>query len=411
MKNAKTKITSIMPESIAEELEILPGSLLISINEQQLDDILDYQFLEANEEINLVIETPGNELIEYEIEKDIYEPLGLEFDSPVFDKLKTCCMDCSFCFVKQMPKGLRQSLYYRDDDYRLSFLNGNFITCSNLSEKDIKKIISYRLSPLYFSLHTVSLDIREKLLGDKNNRILETIDILEKENIEIHVQIVLCPGINDGDELIKSIKYCLSRKNIISIGIVPVGITDFLPEIYTKDIRKFSKNELLKVIEHINSFKTDKVFLSDEFYLSTDTEIPEIDYYTDFPQIENGIGMVRTFMDDLYSFKIDKKSNYLILTGTLFGNYLKKQLPDNFHVKSVKNQFFGESVTVSGLLTGSDISRELNEIQDLNSYEKIIISAEMINEDGLFLDNLSLETIERDFGISITCGYFLSDCF
>ncbi len=411
MKKNGTKITSITPESIAEELEILPDSLLISINGVALEDILDYQFLEANEEITLVIITPENEPIEYEIEKDIYEPLGLEFDSPVFDKLKTCHMDCSFCFVKQMPKGLRSSLYFRDDDYRLSFLNGNFITCSNLTAKDIKKIISYRLSPLYFSLHAVSPDVRKKLLGDEKNRILKVIDILEKEKIEIHIQLVLCPGVNDGDELLKSIKYCLTRKNIISIGIVPVGITDFLSKKYINEIAGFSKSSLIKIIEQVNSFQNDKVFLSDEFYLSTDIEIPEKDYYADFPQIENGIGMVRTFKDDLGGLKLNRELNYLILTGTLFSNFLKKILPDNFHVKSVKNLFFGETVTVSGLLTGSDIQRALTEIPDLKSYKKILISAEMINEDGLFLDDISLKAIEEEFDISITTGYFLSDCF
>jgi putative radical SAM enzyme (TIGR03279 family) len=349
-KNKGILITGIEPESIAEDLEISRGDILLSINGIKPKDILEYWYWEKTEIVNLLIQKKSSELVEYEIEKEIYEPLGLQFDNVLFDGIRQCKQNCLFCFVKQMPRNMRKTLYYRDDYYRLSFLNGNFITGSNLSAEDLSRIAENHFSPLYFSLQAITPKIREFLLGDKNPaRIEKQFEFFAQNDIQLHLQIVLCPQINDGEELKKTLNFAFSYHNILSVGLVPVGITRFLPEESQKHIRRFNSSEMEEIFKIAESYKDYPLYLSDEFFLMTGRMVPENEYYDEYPQLENGIGMVRLFLDDWKKVKnrLEKQKKYLLITGELFGNFLKKVLPaENFEILIVKNKFLFSSLLI-----------------------------------------------------------------
>ena len=415
-KKKKLLITKVNKNSIADEVGITKGDKLLSINGKHITDILDYLFLTSDEYIELEIEISGtNEIVIYEIEKEYDEDVGIKFSDPLLDDAKHCNNNCIFCFIDQLPKGLRTPLYFKDDDSRLSFMQGNFVTLTNVNYEQLDRIVRYRISPINISVHASDPDLRISILRNRfAGDIIKKMKILADGNIDMNAQIVLMPGINDGIHLEKTIED-LSKlyPHVNSVAIVPIGISKFRDDLYP--LRPFIKSESQKLIEQmrkiqfkmINSFKTRFAFLSDEFYLLANSEIPDSEFYEEYIQLENGIGLIRKFYDEisqnihLYINKVENK--YLILTGTLANDWMNKIVDEfkleNFYIKTIKNDFFGETITVSGLITGTDI---INQIGDLSSYNGIIIPDVMLKADeDIFLDDIKIEDLQEKIGMKI----------
>lgn len=381
MKKINPEIEYVFSGSIAEESGIKPGEKLCAINGFSLRDIIDYRLFSTEELLNLEIMDSGGKLRIIQIEKDEDEDLGISFSAAVFDGIRKCRNHCIFCFVDQMIKGQRKSLYVKDDDYRLSFLYGNYITLTNLNQSDIERIISQHLSPLYISVHAVSNEIRELLLGKKDKfPFLDLLKQFSRCGIEMHGQVVLVPGVNDGEELIRTIETVSSIDNFVSLALVPVGLTKcknpilkpYMPENAVKilDTTVHFQNRFLK------GKNTRFVFPSDEFYLLAGRKIPSSDYYEDYFQIENGVGIIRLFYEEFkkeFCLSEPLKTGFIlnVITGVDGGKalgpicdelYRKYNL--DVHLITVSNRFFGETVTVTGLLTGKDIIRKLNSLDN-----------------------------------------------
>lgn len=404
-------ISEVIEDTIADDLGLMPGDEILSINGHIINDIIDYRFYTNEEYVEMSMIHNGKPEI-FEIEKDYEDDLGIEFDEILFDKLKVCGANCIFCFERQLPKGMRKSLTLRDDDYRLSFLNGNFITLANLKEADIERIIEQRLSPLYVSVHTVDEALREKIIGRKFPPFMETIKRLVDNGINLHTQVVACPGINDGDKLIETIDTLGAfYPNILSLAVVPVGLTghrENLPLInpYTKE----EAIEVLNIVETKQKEFMDKygkkfLWASDEFYIKAEKEIPCDEFYEDYEQLENGIGLVRDFLTDaeegiktLNNAKL-KDCKLTFVTGVDFAPYFKSVLDKinnkslNINLICIKNYHFGETVTVTGLLTGKDIINQLKD-KDLGDY--VCIPDICLNDNNVFLDDLTVEDIEKE---------------
>ncbi len=329
-KNYKNVISKIEPDSIAEELGIEMDDILLSINGKEIMDILDYLFLISDDYLEVEIEKKDGEIWVLEIDKDYDEDLGIEFDNPILDKAKYCKNKCIFCFVDQLPKKMRKTLYFKDDDSRLSFLQGNFVTLTNLTDEDIDRIIEYNISPINVSIHTTNPGLRARMLGNRNaGNVLERIKKLTENRILINGQIVLCPNVNDGKELDNTIEDLNSvYPNLHSLAIVPVGVTKFRENLYSMEI--FDKEKASKVIEQIHRWQgvlkerigTSFVFLSDEFYIMAQKALPKYDDYEGFPQIENGVGLIRKleyeFNEHLKSIPADIEFNKTISVITGF---------------------------------------------------------------------------------------------
>lgn len=399
--------------SIGEEMDISPGDKLISINGYPINDILDYQFYSADDNLILEIEKDNGSLWSLEIEKDYDEELGLYFTQPGFDAIRSCKNRCIFCFVDQLPPDMRKTLYEKDDDYRHSFLYGNFITLTNLSENDWQKIIKMRLSPLYVSVHCIQGDLRKKMLKNpRAARIKSDLRRLQAAGIEVHTQIVLCPGWNDGEILTETIRELASLyPSVASIGIVPVGLTryrDKLPQ-----LSPVTPEKAKETIENAEAFHKrfrsrwgrGLVYLADEFYLRAGYDIPDTLYYDDFCQIENGIGLVRKLLDDFDKIESDLPVSVAgrkayIITGKSAQGTLQKiaarlnQIEGlSINIISVNNNFFGTGVSVCGLLTGNDIIDTLGKAY---RGKRVIISRVMFREgQDVMLDDISLEDIKQ----------------
>lgn len=402
--NREAVISEIIPGSIAERAGLSIGDKVLKINNKKLQDILDYQLLVDQSRLSFTVERKGKE--EYiEIAKAYGQSPGIKFTSSVFDHIKTCCNDCIFCFVNQLPSGVRSELLLKDDDYRLSFLYGNFITLTNLSEAELSRIIKLRLSPLYVSLHSTEPNVRKILFGNKKDRALSFLKKLLENGIKIHAQIVLCPGINDGNHLWATLIDLASRfSDISSVGIVPVGLTKFQNK---NQLRLYSSNEMKKIVIEIERNKkaklgddfSQKVIIADEFYLKSNMVIPETDRYLDYCQLENGIGMTRMFINNLRSDGkgLVLKSDIGIITAKLFYPVLKKELNKIFKNNSklkiymVENRFFGPSVSVNGLLAGNDI---ISSLEGKNIPEYIFMSKVLLSA-GSFIDGLSADDLEK----------------
>ena len=404
-------IERIVKNSIGSELGLKKGDQIISVNGEILRDILDFQFFTNDEEITLTVKTK-NGIEEFEIEKDFDENLGIEFNEAIFDNLKTCGANCIFCFERQLPKNMRKSLTLKDDDYRLSFLYGCYITLGNLANEDIKRIISQRLSPLYVSIHAVNNELREKIIGKKTRPILSDIKYLCEKGIKIHTQVVLCEKINDGKYLEETIDE-LSKLYpcIASLAIVPVGLTSHrknLPE-----IKHCTKNFAIKTLNLIEKkaegfyqkYGTHFVWASDEFYIKAEKDIPEKDYYEDYLQIENGIGLIRDFMEDakkvikkINKLDLKKKVKFSMITGKSFYPYLKEYLNNIknnnllINLFEIPNNLFGETITVTGLLCGKDIE---NYLKDKELGDFLLIPNVCISDNGEFLDDMKTLELEE----------------
>lgn len=379
-------ITAVAPGSIAAEMGIVPGDRLIRINDQTVIDIFDYEYLVAEEEIVVLIRKENGEEWELEIEKSEDEDLGLSFDSSLMDEYRSCKNNCIFCFIDQMPKGMRDTLYFKDDDTRLSFLQGNYVTLTNLSDEDVERIIRYHMSPINISFHTTNPELRNKMLHNRfAGESLKKVDrlIAEGSNIELNGQIVLCKGINDGKELTRTISDLTAYlPNLKSVSVVPVGLTKYREGL--SPLEPFTKADAVAVLHEIHGWQkklfqehgTHFIHASDEFYLLAEAPIPAEETYDGYLQLENGVGMIRLLIDDFHAafHKIRQKGLYRdyqdeisIATGRLvypFISDLMKELTDyapglKIHIYEIINDFFGEHITVTGLLTGRDIIAQL----------------------------------------------------
>lgn len=421
MKNQNQKghvIKQVLPGSIAEELEITPGDRLIEVNQQRIADIFDYQYYIEDEYVELLIEKPHGEQWLLEVDKDEDEDIGIVFDSGLMDEYRTCHNQCIFCFIDQMPKGMRETLYFKDDDSRLSFLQGNYVTLTNMSDYDLDRIIRYRLSPINISFQTMNPSLRCKMLNNRfAGEALKKVDRLFEAGITMNGQIVLCKGVNDGEELIFSIqemqKYipCLE-----SVSVVPVGLSKYREGLYP--LEPFTKEDAKEVLKIIHGFQA-KFFkdhgmhfihASDEWYILAQEELPAEENYDGYLQLENGVGMLRLLINEFKSAleeavklkeQFHNRKTVSLATGRLAYPYLKEmaaQMMKEFpgliiQVFAIRNDFFGEMITVSGLLTGQDIVRQLKG-KDLG--ERLLLPINVLRSgEEVFLDDMTLEELEK----------------
>ena len=419
-----SKISKIKSGSIAEELEIETGDILISINGTEIKDIIDYRFLLADDYVEVEIEKKDGEIWTLEVEKEYEEDLGIEFEKEIMDEAKSCCNNCLFCFVDQLPVGMRKTLYFKDDDSRLSFLQGNFVTLTNMSDEDIDRIIRYKISPINVSVHTTNPKLREKMLNNRfAGNIYQRLEKLANAGIKLNCQIVLCPGYNNGEELINTVKDLYKLyPSIENVAAVPVGVTRFrknLNEI-TLYNHESSKKELENVFDFqsktIKDIDTPFIRLSDEFYVLSGTKIPEAEFYGEFDQIEDGVGMIRLFRDsiskDLNKLKIEGKGSFTLITGILAYNEISKAakaIEDannkvKVNVHKIINNFFGETITVAGLLTGQDIMKQIK-VESVLDY--IIMPRNMFKSgENIMLVDVTIDELEKYFKKKIIiCDY------
>ena len=417
--NNRHLIKSVTPGSIAEEMEIEAGDYLLEVNGTPIVDIFDYQLLCMDEFIDVVIEKSNGEQWELEIEKDENEELGLEFENGLMDEYRSCCNKCMFCFIDQMPPGMRETLYFKDDDSRLSFLQGNYITLTNMNENDVDRIIRYNLSPINISVHTTNPKLRCKMLnnrfaGDK----LKYIDRLNAADVEMNGQVVLCKKVNDKEELERTIsdleKYI---PNMRSVSIVPSGLTKFRDGLYPLEL--FEKEDACAVIDTIEKWQKhfyEKygmhfIHASDEWYILAEREMPEEERYDGYLQLENGVGMIRNFIEEVKDYLDsiegdDRVINVSTISGVLAYDTIKsscdkinKKFPNvNVHVYKIINDYFGHSITVTGLLTGQDICAQLSgkELGD-----NLLLPTNTLKADeNIFLDDMTLEELENNLQIN-----------
>jgi putative radical SAM enzyme (TIGR03279 family) len=408
------EIARVAPGSIADGLELRQGDQIVSINGEAISDVIDYRFYVADERISLTVKKKSGVLKTIRIRKPVDDDLGIELP-PL--KIRRCRNHCIFCFVDQMPPDCRRSLYVKDDDFRASFLYGNYITLGTLSEQDLERIFKQRLSPLYISVHTTDPELRSFMLGNrKAPDIMTLMKRLAAGGIRMHTQIVTCPGVNDGQHLVKTIEDVAQLfPAVMSIAAVPVGVTAYRTGLYP--VKLFTRSGARAVLNTIDTFSaryrrefgTRLVFASDEFYIKAGVPFPSASSYEEFPQIENGVGMVAEFLREAARTRVPVSVPLLkvtVVTGASFSAILKTALERLKGVKGLtlrrviaKNRFFGQSVTVAGLLTGGDIVHALKgkRLGDL-----VLIPANVLKDDEhIFLDNMSLDQMEHLLGVPV----------
>lgn len=407
--------------SIAEELGIEPGDIILSINGESVKDIIDYKYMVTDDYVEMDIQKPDGEIWELEIEKEYDEDIGISFTNPLIDKAKNCRNKCIFCFIDQLPKGMRETLYFKDDDSRLSFLQGNFVTLTNMSEEEIERIIRYRISPINISVHTTDPELRVKMLCNKNaGRLYSIMERFSEAGIEMNCQIVAVPGINDGENLDRTLGD-LSKlyPNVKSVAIVPIGVTKYREGLYPVKIydRKMAGDMVARVemlqSKYLSELETRFAFISDEFYIQAKIDIPNSEYYEGFPQLENGIGLIRSFKDEVVSAlekkqeSFENRKKYTVVTGKLAYGFMKEVSElvmskyRNVHIEVIEaeNEFFGRDITVSGLLTGSDI---LKALEGKNAGDVLLVSKSMMKRDeDIFLDDITLLELGERLGVEV----------
>ena len=414
------KIREVLPGSIAEELDIEPGDLLLAINDCEIKDVFDYHYYVNDEYLVVLIQKPDGEEWELEIEKDYEEDLGIEFEQSLMDEYRSCRNKCMFCFIDQMPPGMRDTLYFKDDDARLSFLQGNYITLTNMSDEDLERIILYKLSPVNISIHTMNPALRCKMLHNRfAGDALKKVQRLYENQIEMNSQIVLCKGINDGDELEYSIRELAKMYPYMkSLSVVPVGITKYREGL--TPLEKFDREDARKVLELLHGLQEEMlerlgsrfVFASDEWYITAGYAIPDEEYYEGYGQIENGVGMVRSLIDEVQeaiaeSDGSDLSKEISMATGKLAGPILaqcaqeiNKKYPNiKINIYVIRNDFFGEDITVAGLITGQDLIKQLKD-QPLGEY--LILPETMLRSgEDVFLDDYTVGDLKKTLQIPI----------
>ena len=421
-KNFEHKIRAVLPGSIAEELELEPGDVLLAVNDHEIEDVFDYHYYTNEEYLTVLVRKPDGEEWELEIEKEFEEDLGIEFESSLLDDYRSCRNHCIFCFIDQMPPGMRETLYFKDDDSRLSFLQGNYVTLTNMSDHDIDRIIHYHLGPINISFQTTNPDLRCKMLHNRfAGDVFPKIRRLADAGIELNGQIVLCRDINDGAELERSISDMTSYLPALrSVSVVPVGLSKYREGLYP--LKPFDAQSAGEVIDLIESWQkkiypqygVHFVHASDEWYLLAGRPLPEEERYDGYLQLENGVGMLRLLKEEveetLAEVKPDvetPKRRVSIATGRLAGPFLKElgKRIETVHqnvtlqIFEIRNDFFGESITVSGLITGQDLIAQLKD-QDLG--DELLLPTNMIRSgERVFLDDLTIEDAEEALGIPI----------
>lgn len=426
------RILKIYPGSLAEELELVPGDKLLEINGIKLRDIIDVSFAFADEEIEMLVEHEDGQQEVYEFDKDYDEELGVEFESAVFDGIRHCANNCLFCFVDQVAPDMRESLNIKDDDYRMSFLYGNFITMTNMVDADFQRIKQYHLSPLFVSVQCTNPDLRQKLLRCRTaGNLSAQLDKLEAADVEYHTQIVLCRDLNDGEELERSLRDIVARQpHALSVAIVPVGLTRFRQDCYP--LKSFDKESAARVVEQVEAYQRQQrekdgrtfIYLADEFYLLAGRELPPAEYYDGFPQLDNGIGLARNFMEEFAAAvaeaddskaalaahkQQDNRDNraklrLAVVSGTSISP-LMAELAESISgageqvtMVPVPNHHFGTTVNVSGLLTAKDMLAALQDVA--GKVDGILIPESALRTgDNVFLDDVSLS----DFCARLPC--------
>jgi len=415
------RVKSVQDGGIAEELGIAPGTELLSVNGRELVDFLDWEFLTADDELVIEAREPGGEPVVYEIERPEGEGLGLELEPPT---VRRCANRCEFCFIEGLPKGLRKNLYVRDDDYRLSFAYGNFATLSNVKERDIARILEYRLSPLYISVHATPWDARKVLLNNPRvPNIVEQLTRLAEGGIQFHGQMVIVPGLNDGDVLEQSLADLYSFGDAcLSVAIVPVGLTQF-SHLYTgKSMDQPTAETLLRAVDRWQERARAErgeawVYGSDELYLLAGRPLPDAEFYGDFPQIENGVGAVASLRmrvaDGVASLPRLEGKRIGVVTGVSMRalmpdllDALAKQTGARFELIVMENSLFGPTTTTAGLLVGADIRRALSDRRDL---DLALIPAESINDHGVFLDDEQFIALREQLPMPVYPSYDFID--
>lgn len=418
MKKHEHIVKSLMPGGIGEELGIEPGDKLLAINGNEIQDVFDYYYYEESEQLLLLIEKPDGEEWELEIEKDEDESLGIEFDQSLMDEYRSCRNKCMFCFIDQMPKGMRETLYFKDDDSRLSFLQGNYITLTNMSDHDVERIVKYRLEPINISFQTTNPELRCKMLHNRfAGEALKKVDILYRGQIEMNGQIVLCKGVNDGEELERTIRDLTGYLPYLkSVSIVPVGLTRYRDGLYP--LEPFTKEDAREVLSVIHRWQ-EKIYqehgihmihAGDEWYVLAEEEVPEEARYDGYLQLENGVGMMRLLFNEvqeaLSAVTGDERQREISLaTGRLMYPYIgkileeiRKKFPNiTTHLYAIRNDFFGERITVSGLITGQDLTGQLKG-QPLG--ERLLLPCNMLKiGEPVFLDDFTLEEVENSLQV------------
>ena len=393
-------VNSVIEGSIAQELDIEKGDIILTVDGNTMADMIDYNFYMKSELITVEIQKINGEIEEIEIEKDFDEDLGIVFESAVFDRIKPCLNHCVFCFVDQQPKGLRDTLYVKDDDYRLSYLQGTYITLTNFKEEDRQRISRMHLGPFYVSVHTTNPELRVKMLRNPNaGKALENLTWFRKNKIPFHAQIVLCPGLNDGAELERTLSDLAKLKNtVLSVAIVPVGITQFRQD---NQLRQVDKKCAIETIEISSKYK--RVCCSDEIFLLAEKPIPPAKYYGNFCQLSDGVGALRMTLDDFYSHKLPKSVSkpYKMVFAC---SYAAKDMLDEIasklnaiknltvEVHPVKSEYWGRDITVAGLITSDDLIRTVKDID----CDVVVIPSVMLrpySED--FLDGHNLNYVKE----------------
>ena len=411
-------ITGVEKASPAAKHGILPGDILISINGHDINDVLDYRFRLTEKKITLLIHR-GPDLKEITIKKDEYSDIGLEFETYLMDKKHSCRNKCVFCFIDQLPKGMRDTLYFKDDDSRLSFLMGNYITLTNLSEEDVDRIIEMKTSPINVSVHTTNPELRVRMMKNKNaGKVLSYLRRFADAGISLNCQIVLCKGINDGKELERSMTDLAALyPSLVGVSIVPAGITNYREGLcYLEPFTAEEAGEVIDTIDKfgekcLKKFGTRLFFSSDELYIEAGRELPGEDYYEGYPQIENGVGMIRSMdgeftdeLDFLDEYDLEKPRKVSVATGAAAYDFIKsladrlcEQVPTlECHVYKIINDFFGHNITVAGLLTGKDLANQLKG-KDLG--DRLLIPRVTLRSEGdVFLDDTTPEWLAEQLG-------------
>lgn len=437
-------IKEVLPNSIAEEMEIEPGDILLEINEQKIKDVFDYRFFIKDEYIEVLIRKPDGEEWLLEIEKEFDDDLGIEFENGLMSEYKSCTNKCIFCFIDQMPPGMRETLYFKDDDSRLSFLQGNYITMTNMTDEDFDRIIRMQLAPINISVQSTNPELRCKML---NNRFagekLKYLDKLYEGHVEMNGQIVCCKGVNDGEELRRSIEDLMKYLPFMrSVSVVPAGITKFRDGLYPLEL--FTKEEAEQIIDLIESYQQKCyeeyglhfIHASDEWYILAQRPFPEEERYDGYIQLENGVGMMRLLMtefeqawesllaDEVTCSKLEKmQRSVTIATGRLpyptlkeFAGRITGRFPSiQVNVAAIRNDFFGETITVSGLVTGQDLLAQLSGRENLG--ETVLIPSSMLRSgEQVFLDDMTVSELSEKLGAEVKAtecegSHFLESIF
>lgn len=409
------KIISVDENSIAYDLGLQCGDEILEVNGRKVNDILVFRYMTADEEYEITVKKADGSIEIYDVENDFGEDLGVEFENPLMSKAKSCANKCIFCFIDQLPKGMRETLYFKDDDTRLSFLHGNYITMTNISDKELEDMIYIHVSPVNISVHCTDPELRTFMLGNKKaGKLLKQMEKLADAGIEMNCQIVLCKGINDGENLDNTIKDLEQFfPNVSSICIVPLGMTKYREGLYS--LKPFDRDDCLGIIKQIDKwqklflekYNSRMVYLADEFYIKAEVPLPDAVEYEDYPQLENGVGMASLFKEEFINtikeIKEVKHKKVGIVTGTISKDIMCELASmvkgADVTVYPIRNEFFGETITVTGLLTGGDI---INQLKDKDLGHEILLSENLLRAGTeVLLDDVTVNEISEKLGVKV----------